>query len=41
MQERIEEYKSLEKFYSKKLQKTKEEGKQQIESLKLRVTQIK
>ena len=41
MQERIDEYKTLEKFYSKKLQRTKDEGKQQIESLKLRVTQIK
>ena len=34
MQERISEYKSLEQFYSKKLQRTKDEGKQQIESLK-------
>jgi uncharacterized protein YdeI (YjbR/CyaY-like superfamily) len=41
MQERIDEYKALEKFYSRKLQRTKEEGKHQIESLKSRVTQIK
>ena len=41
MRERIEEYKSMEHFYSKKLQKTKNEGKTQIEGLKQRVGMIK
>ena len=37
LQERIEEYRSLEKFHRKKLVRTKEEGKFAFEKLKLKV----
>ena len=41
MQERIEEYRSLEKFHRKKLTRTKEEGKFAFEKLKLKVQELK
>ena len=41
LQERIEEYRSLEKFHRKKLVRTKEEGKFAFEKLKLKVQELK
>lgn len=41
LQERIEEYRNLEKFHRKKLQRTKEEGKFHFDKLKLKVQEMK
>jgi len=40
LEERVQEYKNLEHYYSKKLQRTKDEGKTQIDQFKQRVQQI-
>ncbi len=37
LDERVQEYTNLEKYFSKKLQRTKEEGKMHIEEFKQRV----
>ena len=41
MQERIEEYRSLEAFHRKKLHRTKEEGTLHFDKLKLKVEELK
>lgn len=41
LQERIEEYRNLEKFHRKKLQRTKEEGKFNFDKLKMKVQELK
>ena len=41
LQERIEEYRSLEKFHRKKLARTKEEGKFAFDKLKHKVLEMK
>ena len=41
LQERIEEYRNLEKFHRKKLNRTKEEGKFHFDKLKLKVQELK
>ena len=41
LQERIEEYRSLEAFHRKKLHRTKEEGTLHFDKLKLKVEELK
>ena len=41
LQERIEEYRSLEQFHRKKLHRTKEEGTLHFDKLKLKVQELK
>jgi hypothetical protein len=41
LQERIEEYRNLEKFHRKKLMRTKEEGKFNFDKIKMKVQELK